>query len=59
VITNNHFRGQAVVNALELKSTIEERRVPAPAPLLNKYPELASSVTTQPATGGSAGTLFN
>jgi uncharacterized protein YecE (DUF72 family) len=59
VITNNHFRGQAIVNALEIKATIEERRVPAPAPLLDKYPELASSVTTQPAAGGNAGTLFS
>jgi uncharacterized protein YecE (DUF72 family) len=40
VITNNHFRGQAVVNALELKSTLTEQRVVAPAPLFQKYPEL-------------------
>lgn len=40
VITNNHFRGQAVVNALEIKSTLVEERVPAPAPLLEKYPLL-------------------
>src|SRR5215813_726500 len=41
VITNNHFRGQAVVNALEIKSTLEERRVLAPAPLFSEYPRLA------------------
>jgi len=46
VITNNHFRGKAVVNALELKSTLEEKRVPGPAPLLELYPELANSVAT-------------
>ena len=27
VITNNHFRGQAVVNALEIKATLNEERV--------------------------------
>jgi hypothetical protein len=43
VITNNHFRGQAVVNALEIKSTLNEERVPAPAPLFEKYPSLAES----------------
>jgi len=43
VITNNHFRGQAIVNALEIKSTIEERRVPAPEPLFAAYPRLSDS----------------
>jgi uncharacterized protein YecE (DUF72 family) len=43
VITNNHFRGQAVVNALELKSTLTEQRVFAPAPLFQKYPDLINS----------------
>ena len=43
VVTNNHFRGQAVVNALEIKSTIEERRVPAPEPLFEVYPRLSES----------------
>jgi len=27
VITNNHFRGQAVVNALEIKATLSEGKV--------------------------------
>ena len=43
VITNNHFRGQAVVNALEMKAILQEGRVPAPAPLFQKYPALAGS----------------
>jgi uncharacterized protein YecE (DUF72 family) len=47
VITNNHFRGQAVVNALEIKATLEEKRVPAPAPLFQKYPELQDSAIPQ------------
>ncbi len=44
VITNNHFRGKAVVNAVEIKSILEERAVAAPAPLLEVYPQLADSV---------------
>lgn len=43
VITNNHFRGQAVVNALEMKATLKEERVVAPAPLLKEYPALIDS----------------
>lgn len=43
VITNNHFLGKAVVNALEIKSVLEEERVPAPPPLVDKYPRLKKS----------------
>ena len=43
VVTNNHFRGQAVVNALEIKSTIEEELVPGPGPLFEVYPRLKDS----------------
>ncbi|GMR23044.1 MAG: DUF72 domain-containing protein [Acidobacteriota bacterium] len=41
VITNNHFRGQAVVNALQIRSRIERRAVKAPASLVEHYPILA------------------
>lgn len=47
VITNNHFRGQAVVNALEMKAVLYEERVEAPAPLFQKYPELAESAVPE------------
>jgi uncharacterized protein YecE (DUF72 family) len=40
VITNNHFESKAGVNALELKAMISGKRVPAPATLIQKYPEL-------------------
>jgi uncharacterized protein YecE (DUF72 family) len=50
VITNNHFRGQAVVNALEIKSTLAEHRVPAPEPLFSAYRRLIESAMPQPAT---------
>lgn len=41
VITNNHFLGKAVVNALEIKSILDGNKVPAPLPLFEKYPNLA------------------
>lgn len=40
IITNNHFRGQALVNALQLRSMLEERRQEVPPPLLTAYPVL-------------------
>ncbi len=43
VVTNNHFRGQAVVNAVEIKAALEEERVPAPEPLFKVYPRLSES----------------
>jgi uncharacterized protein YecE (DUF72 family) len=42
LITNNHFRGQAAFNALELRAHVRGARVPVPPPLLNAYPELDS-----------------
>ena len=47
VITNNHFRGQAVVNALEIESTLTEKRVVAPEPLFKLYPALTDSATPE------------
>ena len=47
VITNNHFRGQAVVNALEIESTLLEKRVPGPAALFQAYPRLRESAFPQ------------
>ncbi|HUE83292.1 MAG TPA: DUF72 domain-containing protein [Pyrinomonadaceae bacterium] len=44
VITNNHFRGKAVVNGLELKSILEGQPVAAPALLLTEYPRLSELV---------------
>jgi uncharacterized protein YecE (DUF72 family) len=39
VVTNNHFRGQAVTNGLQLRSMIERRRVEVPRPLVEAFPE--------------------
>ena len=45
VITNNHFRGQAVVNAIEIKAALAEKPVPAPEPLFEHYERLEESAT--------------
>lgn len=45
VIANNHFRGKAPANALELAGLLAGERVPAPACLVEAYPEIARHVT--------------
>ncbi len=40
VITNNHSRGQAVCNALELKAKLGEKDLKVPTVLLEHYPQL-------------------
>ncbi len=40
VITNNHFRGQAAVNALQINARLKKRKVTAPASLIDAYPVL-------------------
>jgi uncharacterized protein YecE (DUF72 family) len=40
LITNNHFRGQAALNALELRYHLRRSPIPVPPPLLTAYPEL-------------------
>lgn len=44
VITNNHARGQSLVNAFELLVRLEEKRVPGPSKLIETYPRLSESV---------------
>lgn len=39
-ITNNHYKGKAAVNALELKHMLSGKKVKAPATLVEHYPEL-------------------
>lgn len=55
VVTNNHFRGQSVVNALQIRSRLESRPVPAPACLVERYPVLSEVVRPE---GDSQGRLF-
>lgn len=45
VITNNHFNGKAVVNALELLERLRGRKPLAPADLVRAYPQLADVTT--------------
>ncbi|MDP8215422.1 MAG: DUF72 domain-containing protein [Candidatus Euphemobacter frigidus] len=40
VITNNHYRGQAVCNALQLKASVTNRKVPVPSLMIPVYPQL-------------------
>ena len=47
VITNNHFRGKAVANALQLISLVRNRRVPFPEPLIAEYPDLEAIAAPQ------------
>jgi len=48
VVTNNHFRGQAVVNALQILSSLEGEPVDAPPNLQERYPELQSCARNVP-----------
>ena len=41
VITNNHFRGKAAVNALQIRAALEGGLVEAPDTLVAAYPELS------------------
>jgi uncharacterized protein YecE (DUF72 family) len=42
VITNNHFGGQALANAIELRSLLAGAAVPAPVDLLRSFPRLSA-----------------
>jgi uncharacterized protein YecE (DUF72 family) len=44
-ISNNHNLGKAPANALQIASLLEGDRVPAPAPLIERYPELRPFVS--------------
>ena len=47
VVQNNHFRGQALVNALQLAHLLGDRRPRAPESLVQAYPGLAASVEVE------------
>ena len=47
VITNNHFQGKAVVNALQIMSILKNKKVKVPEPLRIHYPEL-EQIADQP-----------
>jgi len=49
VVTNNHFQGKAVVNALQLISILKGSKVKVPEPLRRHYPQLEAIADTPPA----------
>jgi uncharacterized protein YecE (DUF72 family) len=54
VITNNHFQGKAVANALEILADLRGNLVPAPAEIVRSYPRLSKAtriVDARPRTG--------
>lgn len=54
VVTNNHFQGKAVVNALQLLSALKNTKVKVPEPLRQHFPQLERIASEMPA----APTLF-
>ena len=60
VVTNNHFRGKAVVNAVEISSILKGKPVNAPASLVEHYPEVRefAALAAQPPGQLSPGQLF-
>lgn len=51
VVTNNHYLGKAVVNALEISSILKGEPVPAPESLVERYPELRDFALREQAPG--------
>jgi len=51
VITNNHYRGQAAVNALQLKHGVSLNKVKSPLSLLRQYSQLKSITEGQEPDG--------
>jgi uncharacterized protein YecE (DUF72 family) len=47
-ITNNHYQGQAAVNALQLKSWSLGRRVWVPEPLRESFPDVIEPIAVEP-----------
>jgi uncharacterized protein YecE (DUF72 family) len=60
VITNNHFRGKAVANALELANLVRGERIHVPEPMLRDYPKLEAIALseTRPPLPAESGLLF-
>jgi uncharacterized protein YecE (DUF72 family) len=48
VVTNNHYQGKAVVNALQLISILKRSKVKVPEPLREHYPELEEIAANPP-----------
>jgi uncharacterized protein YecE (DUF72 family) len=57
VVANNHFEAKAGVNALQLKHMLTGRRLFAPEPLLEHYPQLKA--IADPVGEGQQGTTIS
>jgi uncharacterized protein YecE (DUF72 family) len=53
VVTNNHFEGKAVVNALEISWVLRGGQMSAPASLIERYPELREFTRTETESGSN------
>jgi len=49
VVTNNHYQGKGVVNALQLISMLKGSKVTVPEPLRERFPQLEAIADTPPA----------
>jgi hypothetical protein len=49
VVTNNHFQGKSVVNALQLIHILKGSKVKVPEPLRRQYPQLEEIADSPPA----------
>ena len=58
VVANNHYRGQAAANVVEIRSALAGRKVPAPPDLIRTYPRLAAGASPLTLPGISSGRLF-
>ena len=56
VITNNHYKGKAVANALMMKSMLTGERVPAPSGVFETYGDAVGRYTIPVEEGAAAGT---
>jgi hypothetical protein len=49
VISNNHYQGKAVMNALQIINSVTGKKVRIPEPLRARYPELEEIASEMPA----------
>ena len=58
IITNNHFSGQAVVNAFQMRAFLEGRKVRAPKNLIDWYADLSGIAEPDEIDDAGQGSLF-
>jgi uncharacterized protein YecE (DUF72 family) len=53
IVANNHFRGQALVNAIQMRSLLDGEPASAPSTLLERYPSLRAHARVDPREAAS------